>query len=116
MIEKYINDTIDNKRKYLAERMEKLSLIPPLMLQKMRSKDSLQKVKEVEKTLRNELKNIKDTLQSEDNPTEAEVTSGNTNEDKQPNDTPGKQPLKTPMVVPEKQRKTILNKKDKTGI
>ncbi len=116
MIEKYINDTIDNKRKYLAERMEKLSLIPPLMLQKMRSKDSLQKVKEVEKTLRNELKNIKDTLQSEDNPTEAEVTSENTNEDKQPGDTPGKQPLKTPMVAPEKQRKPILNKKDKTGI
>jgi penicillin-binding protein 2 len=116
MIEKYINDTIDNKRKPLADRMEKLNLIPPLMLEKMRSKDSLQKVKEEEKTIRNELKNIKDTLQSEDNPTEDDLTTANKKDDNQPKDTPHKQPLKTPMVIPEKQRKPILNKKDKSGI
>ena len=116
MIEKYINDTIDNKRKPLADRMEKLSLIPPLMLQKMREKDSLQKAKEVEKIMKNELKNIKDTLQSEDNPSEAEVTPDNTKEDKQPRDTPTKQPFKSQMVTPEKQRKPILNNKDKTRI
>ncbi|MBL0132323.1 MAG: hypothetical protein IPP43_15470 [Chitinophagaceae bacterium] len=88
MIEKYINDTIDTKRIALAERMEKISLIPPLMLQKLRTKDSLQKVKEVEKELRIELKNMQDTLHSEDNVTEAEIKAGNTKEKKLPKENP----------------------------
>ena len=58
MIEKYINDTLSKARQAVAERMEKINLIPPLMKQKMQAKDSLQKVKEEEKVLKNELKNI----------------------------------------------------------
>ncbi|MBL7749052.1 MAG: penicillin-binding protein 2, partial [Chitinophagaceae bacterium] len=46
MIEKYINDTISAKRKALVERMSKINLIPKLMLDKMRAKDSLAKARE----------------------------------------------------------------------
>ncbi len=112
MIERYINDTIAANRKTLAERMEKINLIPPLMLQKMRAKDSVQKAKEEETVLKNELKNIKDTLQSEDIPSEAEVKAGKTKDDKQPKDTQNKKPVKTEMVAPEKQREPVVNKKD----
>ncbi|MBK9569554.1 MAG: penicillin-binding protein 2 [Chitinophagaceae bacterium] len=49
MIEKYINDTIDTKRIALAERMEKISLIPPLMLQKLRTKIPFKKSKKWKK-------------------------------------------------------------------
>jgi penicillin-binding protein 2 len=61
MIEKYLNDTIAANRKPLEERMSGIDLIPPLMKQKMRSRDSLSKAKEVEKESRNDLKNSNDT-------------------------------------------------------
>ncbi|MBK7561017.1 MAG: penicillin-binding protein 2 [Chitinophagaceae bacterium] len=112
MIEKYINDTIDTKRIALAERMEKISLIPPLMLQKLRTKDSLQKVKEVEKELRIELKNMQDTLHSEDNVTEAEIKAGNTKEKKLPKENPDTKRDKKDLILPGDQRKQTLNKKD----
>ena len=112
MIEKYINDTIDTKRIALAERMEKISLIPPLMLQKLRTKDSLQKVKEVEKELRIELKNMQDTLHSEDNVTEAEIKAGNTKEKKLPKENPDTKRDKKNLILPGDQRKQTLNKKD----
>ena len=108
MIEKYINDTIDAKRKPLEERMASINLIPPLMKQKMRTKDSLQRVKEEEKALKNELKIIKDTLQSEDNLTEADIRAGKSSDNKQPRDTQHK----TDMMAPEKQKESGLNKKD----
>ena len=112
MIEKYINDTIDAKRKPLEERMASINLIPPLMKQKMRTKDSLQRVKEEEKALKNELKIIKDTLQSEDNLTEADIRAGKSSDNKQPRDTQHKKPVKTDMMAPEKQKESGLNKKD----
>lgn len=108
MIEKYINDTINATRIALVDRMEKINLIPPLMLQKMRSKDSLQKAREVG----NALKNINDTLQSEDNLGESELEAGKTKDNQQPKDTPNKKPVKAGMVIPEKQRKPVVNKKD----
>ncbi len=113
MIEKYINDTIAANRKALAVAMEKKNLIPPLMLQKMKSRDSLQRAREEERMQKNELKNISDTLQSEDNPGEAELRTDRTKEDKQPKDTDSKKPVKTEMIVPEKKR-TPAVKKDST--
>ncbi len=112
MIEKFINDTIDVKRKLLAERMENINLIPPLMLQKMRLKDSLAKAKQIEKELKNELKNIGDTLQSEDTLTEAEVKAGNAKENKLPKDSQEKIPVKKDMILPGEQRRPASNKKD----
>lgn len=112
MIEKYINDTIDAKRKPLAERMENINLIPPLMLQKMRVKDSLAKVRQIEKELKNELKNIGDTLQSEDTLTEAEVKAGSAKENKLPKDSQEKKPVKKDMILPGEQRRPTSNKKD----
>lgn len=114
MIEKYINDSIATNRKALADRMEKTNLIPPLMLQKMRAKDSLQKAREEEKALKNELKNIKDTLQSEDNPSEAEVRADKNNENKSPKDTQASKRVKTDMIIPGKQKEPVINKKDTT--
>ncbi len=112
MIEKYLNDTIAADRKPLEERMASINLIPPLMLQKMKTKDSLQRVKEAEKEIKNDLKNIKDTLQSEDNLTEAELRVGKPKENKLPKDTQQKKPVKIDMVAPEKQKEPVVNKKD----
>ncbi len=112
MIEKYLNDTIDAKRKPLEERMASINLIPPLMLRKMRIKDSLQKAKEIEKELKNELNNIKDTLNSEDNLTEAEVNAGKSKSNTPAKDTENKEPIKKEMLAPDKERLSSLRKKD----
>lgn len=112
MIEKYINDTISAKRKALVERMSNINLIPKMMLDKMRTKDSIAKAKAEENELNKELRNIKDTLQSEDNPSEAEVKEGKKKETKQPNDTPAKKPVQTDMMVPDKQKIPSVNNKD----
>ena len=112
MIEKYLNDTLSKARKAVAERMEKINLIPPLMKQKIQAKDSLQKVKEEQTALKNDLKNIKDTLQSEDNPDESEIKANKAKDNKQPKDTQNKKPVKIEMVVPEKQKEPTVSKKD----
>lgn len=112
MIEKYINDTISAKRKALVERMSKINLIPKLMLDKMRAKDSLAKAREEEKELNKELKNIKDTLQSEDNPSAAEVKEGKKKDDKPAKDTQSKKPVQPDMLIPDRQKEPVLNSKD----
>lgn len=45
MIEKYITDTISEARKPLEQRMTETNLIPAMMLQKMKTRDSLQQVR-----------------------------------------------------------------------
>jgi penicillin-binding protein 2 len=112
MIEKYLKDTIETSRKLLEERMATTNLIPPLMMKEMRRMDSLREVKERENELKNELKVIKDTLQSEDNPTESEMSSPKTNNSKTPKDSQEKKPIKTDMLIPDKQRQLSPNKKD----
>jgi penicillin-binding protein 2 len=59
MIEKYLNDTIATGRKALIEKFVNLNLIPPLMAQKMKERDSLQRVKAEAAAV----KNLKDSLQ-----------------------------------------------------
>src|SRR5687768_1021703 len=66
LIEKYIHDSISAKRKPLEDRMINTNLIPPLMMQEMVKMDSLKRSKEKDARLRNELNEIRDTLQSED--------------------------------------------------
>ncbi len=112
MIEKYINDTISAKRKALVDRMSKINLIPKLMLDKMRAKDSLAKAREEEKELNKELKNIRDTLQSEDNPSAAEVKEGKKKDNKPAKDTQSKKPVQPDMLIPDRQKEPILNSKD----
>jgi penicillin-binding protein 2 len=90
MIEKYINDTISSKRNALAKRMEETNLIPPLMMKKIREKDSIQRAKEGLV----DIKSIKDTLQSEDNPTDTELKDAKTKQPSQPTkDSQNKKPL-----------------------
>ena len=66
MIEKYLYDTNAANRKALEERMTDLNLITPLMLQKLRQMDSIKRVKE-------ELKYLKDTLQTDRVPDDDEL-------------------------------------------
>ena len=73
----------------------------------MQAKDSLQNARAL-----NELKNIKDTLQSEDNTTEAEIKTDKNKESKLPKDTQNKKAIKTDMILPEKQKEPVVNKKD----
>jgi penicillin-binding protein 2 len=102
MIEKYINDTISSKRKGLVDRMAGINLIPKLMLDKMRQKDSVRRAREEEKLLKNELKNIKDTLQTEDNPSEVELKQGQKKENRSSKDTSGnKKPAAKDMALPD---------------
>jgi penicillin-binding protein 2 len=112
MIEKYINDTISAKRKPLVERMSLINLIPKLMLDKMRVKDSIVRAKAEEAGLKGELKNIKDTLQSDDNPTETEVKEVKKKDNKPTNDTPAKKSVPTDMIIPGKQKGPSVIKKD----
>jgi penicillin-binding protein 2 len=109
MIEKYLNDTIAASRLAMEENMVKTNLIPPMMLDKMRIRDSLQQVREAEKALKNELKNISDTLQSEENITVAEM-----NNDKRKNlpakDTQRKRVINPDMLLPDKKDRTQQKK------
>ncbi|MCX6318348.1 MAG: penicillin-binding transpeptidase domain-containing protein [Bacteroidetes bacterium] len=104
MIEKYLNDTISAKRKALVERMSNTNLIPKMMLDKMRVKDSIARAKAEEAGLRGELKNIKDTLQSDDNPSESEVKDVKKKDNKPGKDTPNPRPVQTDMIAPDKQK------------
>ncbi|MBK9569555.1 MAG: hypothetical protein IPO53_06265 [Chitinophagaceae bacterium] len=66
----------------------------------------------MEKELRIELKNMQDTLHSEDNVTEAEIKAGNTKEKKLPKENPDTKRDKKDLILPGDQRKQTLNKKD----
>jgi len=110
MIEKYLNDTIDAKRKPIEDRMTSTNLIPPLMLQEMIRMDSLKRIKEKEIELKNELKGIKDTLQTEDIPTESEAKELKKKDSKPAKDTQSKQPDKRDMINPDEQRKPAAKK------
>lgn len=114
MIEKYLNDTISAKRKALVERMSSINLIPKLMLDKMRVKDSIARARAEEAGLKGELKNIKDTLQSDDNPSETEVKDlKKKNNNNQPGkDTPVSKPLQSDMLAPDKQKQPAPSGRD----
>jgi penicillin-binding protein 2 len=112
MIEKYLNDTIAANRKPLEDRMIKANLIPSRMLREMRTMDSLQQVKEAESVLKNDLKDVKDTLQSDDNLTDEEIRAVKTKSNTPSKDSQEKQPVKKDIITPGKQRQPSLNKKD----
>lgn len=66
LIEKFLNDTIAANRKPEIERLTNLDLIPPLMLRAIVERDSLKRVKE-------EMKRLRDTLQIDITPDEEEI-------------------------------------------
>ncbi len=109
MIEKYINDTISSKRKPIAKRMEEINLIPPLMMKKIREKDSIQRAKDGIV----DIKAIKDTLQSEDNPSETELKDSKAKKDNKPvKDTQDKKPITPVMLKPDSLLEDLNRKKD----
>ncbi len=114
MIEKYLNDTIATDRKPLEERMIKASLIPPRMLDQMRVMDSLERAKEAELIIKNDLRGVKDTLQSEDNLTDEEIRGTKTKKNLPAKDSQDKEPIKKEILTPANQRKISPNKKDTT--
>lgn len=111
MIEKYLNDTIDAKRIPLEKRIAATKLIPPLMLAKMRSRDSLQKLREQQRLQKNELKDIKDTLQSEDNIIESEMNDTNKKNSLPGKKIPGKDSLKSDVIINSDKRKALFTGK-----
>ncbi len=111
MIEKYLNDTIDAKRIPLEKRIAATKLIPPLMLAKMKTRDSLQKLREQQRLQKNELKDIKDTLQSEDNITESEMNSTNKKDSMPSKKIPGKDSLKSDIIINSDKRKASFTGK-----
>ena len=112
MIEKYLNDTIATNREALAENMTKTNLIPPLMMQKLKTMDSMRQVKEMERALRDDLRHIKDTLQSEDNPSAEEVRIDKKKKPGLPADSPRKKPIQKELIGPAEQKDPGKNKKD----
>jgi penicillin-binding protein 2 len=113
MIEKYLNDTIAASRKELEDRMAKANLIPALMLQQMKTLDSLQKVKEAEKIMKDYLENIKDTLQSEDNLNDEEIKNIRNRNTAPSKDSQDKQKLKPDILAPDtNKRRAATHSKD----
>ena len=110
MIEKYIHDSISAKRKPLEDRMINTNLIPPLMMEKMVKMDSLKRSKEKDARLRNELNEIKDTLQSEDNPAENEIRIDKNKENKPRKDTPDRRTVQKELLDPVLQRRISFAK------
>ncbi len=112
MIEKYLNDTVAADRTALVERMASINLIPPLMKQEMERMDSLRRNREKEKELKKELRLIRDTLQTEDNPTEEEIRTERSKQPAKPNDSPRGKPAPRDIVAPDKNRISYLFKKE----
>jgi penicillin-binding protein 2 len=112
MIEKYINDTISASRKPLEERMASTNLIPPLMMKEIIRMDSLKRNREAERELKRELNNIRDTLQTEDNPSSEDVKIEKTKEGRSPADTPARKAGPKEMITPGETRR--VNPKDVT--
>ncbi len=111
MIEKYLKDTISAERKPLAERMAATNLIPPLMMQEMKRMDSLRRNREKETELKKELNIIRDTLQTEDNPTEEEIRSDKSRQPAKP-DSPRNKPVQKDLIAPDKNKLPAPPKKD----
>jgi len=112
MIQKYINDTISAKWKPRMESIISTNLIPKMMLDKMRQRDSIRRVREEERELKTDLKNIRDTLQSEDNLTETEAKAGNRKENKPPKDTGNKKPERKDILQPDTLKKRMVHSRD----
>jgi penicillin-binding protein 2 len=104
MIEKYLNDTIAANRKAEIDRMANLNLIPPLMLKKIRELDSLKRVKE-------EMRNLRDTLQTDVLPDEDEIRK-DTSGQKPANKTPEKNEKPKDRLLLDTTRKRNVNTKD----
>ena len=115
MIEKYLNDTIAAKRKALEEKMAGINLIPPLMMQKMKARDSLHQAIDAGKETRYGLKNSKDTQQPEENETDNEMGVGKTKNNLPSKDSPDKKVIIKELAPPDKQRPPAIFKKDSAG-
>ncbi len=107
MIEKYLNDTIAANRKGLEEKMANMNLIPPLMMQKIRLRDSLLQVKR--DSIERVKKELKDTLQTEEDPEEEIITPKTNNQPVK--DTPVKKSVtKSDMMLPVEEKKNPSTK------
>ena len=106
MIEKFINDTISAKRKPLEERMTSINLIPPLMKQEMRKKDSLKATRENEKEEKNAPIPVNEPSPIKNN----RVDSGQNNNNRPPGGNPDRKTVKKEMIDPLQQRKTVSAK------
>ncbi|MFI5133323.1 MAG: penicillin-binding protein 2 [Chitinophagales bacterium] len=113
MIEKYLKDTIAADRKALEQQMIKANLIPARMLREMKRKDSLQQMKK--DSLEIIRRNIRDTLQTEDQPDEEILKVPDTKKNQNSNDKQGKKiPGKPEAVLPDNKKQQQEIKKNAT--
>ncbi len=113
MIEKYLNDTIAANRIALEERMTNTNLIPPLMLQKMRTRDSLMQVK------RDSMERIKteliDSLQMQETPEDGmKLTPQKNNVPKRK--VPAGDPSRTNIMIKPDDRKQLVKTRVTPGL
>jgi penicillin-binding protein 2 len=111
MIEKYLNDTIAAERKPIEDRMTNAFLIPPQMLEQMRVQDSIEEARKEAILSKTELKNIQDTLQTDDVPDEEELKT-TAPVQKQGNEEPAKKEKVDPKMILPGDRKRNSNQKD----
>jgi penicillin-binding protein 2 len=103
MIEKYLKDSIAADRKPLEDRMMNANLIPKRMLQEIKTMDSLQEIKNAEDAIRDQIRNRKDTLQTDEQPEDDQLRTPK--ENKPLKDTPVKKAFTgIDMVLPDKQK------------
>lgn len=103
MIEKFINDTISAQRKPLEERMTSINLIPPLMKQEMRKRDSLKTSRENDKAEKNAPVPVNEPSSIKNNPAD----SGQNNDNQPPGGNPDRKTVKKEMIDPLQQRKNV---------
>ena len=111
MIQKYITDTISSKWKSRMESIINTNLIPKRMLDQMKARDSARRAREEEKLMKSQLKDAKDTLQSEDTPAESEITNkSNSREPKDSNNR--KQQDRSDLLLPDSLKKKLQQGRD----
>lgn len=89
------------------------NLIPKMMLDQMRQRDSLRKAKQEESQLQHQLKEMKDTLQSEDNLTIAEIKENKKNTNEPGDSNNKKQPERNnDMFLPDSVKKRMQMSRD----
>lgn len=112
MIQKYLTDTIQARWKSRMESLINTNLIPKLMLDKMRERDSARRAREEAKLLKSQMNDVKDTLQSEEIPTETEIENNNKKQQDPMDSNNGKQKERTDMLLPDSVKKRMQKSRD----
>lgn len=107
MIEKYLNDTIAQKRKAIVEKFEKLNLIPPRIYKEMKTVDSMLHAKDSAYLIaKGYITLIRDTMEVDKTEEEEILDELKKNKDKQKKDSGDKKiRISTEAILPNEKKK-----------